>query len=260
MLVLRGREEAMLRVSSAQMRRALLLLTSLLSALTKRGHVVTLAPAQPGGRWSLDVEVDGEQARLSSMERMTRRDHVLTDEERAREKRYGSSWASRYDYTPSARFTLTLSAAYGTGRKWSDGKKQRLEGLLGDIVITIEGVAPRLRAAKAEAAERQRQWKLEERRRQGDRIRSAYERALGEDLQEMAERWRRASGVREFVAAVRRELQEDLTDEMAAWLGWADTYARSLDPLSNLAHVAKAIEPDIENMSDEQAAHWLRQR
>lgn len=85
----------------------------------------------------------------------------------------------------------------------------------------------RAEAERREAAARARRWELERERQ--------AEAARRQALEEMAERWRRARLLRDFIAAVEAEGvvpgPPDAPLELSAWLRWAHAHASELDPI-----------------------------
>lgn len=110
--------------------------------------------------------------------------HQLTAEEKERERKYGSSWAAKYDYAYSGRLILEIETPWDSRvrKRWADGKHQRLEELLGEVIVGIEVAAEAWRIDRErrdrDEAERQRVRREAQRRER----QAAYDRALEKDL------------------------------------------------------------------------------
>lgn len=166
-LHLRGDSEATVRLSDATKRRALLILDALLKALAVRGHAVELkVPTTPWGYFDLETNVAGEVVKLFIAEPLTRREHQTTAKEEADQRRYGATYAPKYDFDASGRLSLRARARYAINRRWSDGARQRLEDELGAAVLGIEALARAAAVRRAEIEDNSRRQSEEQRRRQ----------------------------------------------------------------------------------------------
>lgn len=245
---IRGEGHAVLKTSSASRKRALLLLDALFKALDERGHTVKFGKRPHGGeKYMLTVTVAGKPAvELWLIERLEQSEHQLTNEETQQKKRkYGWTWASKYDYAYSERLVLEIDTPWDSRvrKRWADRKTQRLEDVLGEVVVGIEVAAEAWREDRErrarEEAERQRARREAERRGR----QAAHEQALGKDLVEMAERWKQATTLRHFLLVVRQRVVEPRSEGFSAWLSWADAFAETIDPLHDKAAIAKVLHP-----------------
>lgn len=128
--------------------------------------------------------------------------------------------------------------------RWSDGKTQRLEDLLGDFVAETVRVAAFMKTKKDEYAKREQERQAEEerkaaaaRRRQEMIARINEERLRVDELQEEASNWNESRTLRRYIEAVRQSAVERGLDvgadsETGKWLAWASQQADRLDPLT----------------------------
>jgi hypothetical protein len=255
---LRGHSEATVRLSKATKRRALLILDALLKAFELRGHVAGLnIPKDRWGEFDLTVKVGDEVVKLFIAEPLKRHDHELTTEEAKQHAQYGWSYAPKYDFESSGRLKLRACASYAMDRSWSDGAKQRLENVLGEVVVTVEELARRATAYHAELEETERRRQEKERRRQIDLVHRNYERALAQELDDAVENLRRADAIRDLLrAAEAAALPEEKSDTIRRWMDWAARWADRLDPRSNPARAARIVDPDVGAMSEEEFNFW----
>jgi hypothetical protein len=235
-------------IRGASVPRALLLLDGLFKALIERGHAVQ---AKPRGEGPLELTVTafGEDLRLRLEEKLAKKDHVLTAEERERKERWKLQ-ARKYDYFPDGELVIRVEGAHYkyVGRKsWSDTKRQRLDELLGHLLLTVEEIAEFNRREHVAAEEHRRLCEEHERRRRrGERL-GQWQVWLGTELTETAAQWRAARDVREFLDAYDAKVPSAGRDEATAtWLAAARRFAERLDPLSAPEKVARELEPSDE--------------
>jgi hypothetical protein len=257
-LYLRGDSEATVRLSQGTKRRALLILDVVLKNLETRGHVVTFEV--PTDTWSphhLHVKVGAETLKLFISESLTRTAHKLTAKEDADRVRYGSTYAPKYDFNPSGRLSLRARGTYATSRRWSDGSRQRLEGVLGEVVVGIEEVARRTAEKRAALQESWRRQAEEQRRRETGSVLENYERALVSELDEAVEGLRRADAIRELVRSVgSAPISPAKETAVRSWLAWAKAWADSIDPRTHPMGVVRVVSPDAAAMTDDEFRYW----
>jgi len=255
MHVVRGESYgAIVRVTDATRDRALRLLDALGRSLAERGHALRCqAPQRMYGSHALEVDVAGEVVALAIVEPMKQRTHVPTPAEVETQRRSGWSFAPRFDHVPSGQLVLRLHAPYGAARRstWADRTNQRLEDLLGRVVLAIEEAAVTIREQRREERERERVYQEERARRARAEHLAQHQKALGDDLINMATGWSRAESVREFLSAVEEAVPAATRcADFTAWLAWARSFQRSLDPLGRPDAIAKRLEPPPESAGD----------
>jgi len=247
-LVVGGQTRPVLAVPIESHRRALLLLEGLSRAFVARGHAVALR--QEGQHHALTVTANEAELGISLVEQLDKKPHELTPVEQQRVARGDHYRIPKYDYFPGGRLQIALHDAFTRG-SWSDTKTRSLDRMLGSIVVAAEGEAEQRRLEQVAAEERRKQEEKqrlereEAQRREREREALAKHRdALLKDLREMARKWTEAQSVHAFLGGVRAALPESERDEtMVAWLGWAETQASLLDPLTERRRIAKSLEP-----------------
>jgi hypothetical protein len=251
-LVLGGMDSPVLAVTVATHRRALLLLAGLAAALEKRGH--TFSFENGGGPGSLLVTVAGERLPVSLVERLEQKDHVLTADE---EKRAATGYRReipKYDEFPGGRLQISL---YGEGGRssWSDTKTRTVDRQLGSVVVGAElevrRRTERRRAAELRRKEEERRLVAEEEarlRRRVQQARTKYQEELVVELRRVATAWSDAEKMRAFLAVVRKTVPSSKRAERTtAWLAWADSCVKAMDPLTRIADFVRDVE-----LTDEQ--------
>ncbi len=247
-LVVNGQTRPVLSVTIAAHRRALLLLEGLYRGFVARGHAVVLR--QEGQHHALTVTANDAELGISLIEQLDKKPHELTPDEQQRVARGDHYRIPKYDYFPGGRLQIALHDGFTRG-SWSDTKTRRLDRMLGSIVVAAEGEADQRRLERLADEERRKQEEKqrlereEAQRREREREALAKHRdALLKDLREMTRRWTEAQSLHAFLGGVRAAVPEFERDEkMVAWLAWADTQVRLLDPLAEPRQIAKRLEP-----------------
>lgn len=163
------------------------------------------------------------------------RRHVITAKGRLRQKRERLRALPEWDLLASGNLVFRIDSHVSAPRKsWRDGKRQRIEGLLGQIVEGIEAVGHCLQEWENQR-ERARQARLEqERRSQILQQRRIDENARLVALVKAAEDWDLGKKIDAFVDAVEQNAKlrgEEDNPEVRRWLRWARTKAAKFDPL-----------------------------
>ena len=141
-------------------------------------------------------------------------------------------------YLPSGTLELSLTSPRleGIRRNWSDGKRQRLEDVLGEFVVGLSPAASRLRELHVEDARRQRAHLEAELRRAEEAERRRLEEARIARLIGEAAAWSRAAELRAYALAGLRLLDEhggegEADEARRVDLEWLVGYADRVDPL-----------------------------
>jgi len=215
--------------------RALRILNALIKALEKRGYTVSVTRGERRSKDTTRVTIQGVDIAFRLFERKKRVEREPTEWEK------NSPWRTGpyYDFKPSGRLTFEIEDwhARGARKTWTDGKKQRLENCLNQIIVGLvrTAVARKEWEIEREDARRRRQ-EEEERRRELERKREE-ERRRGQQLEADAAAWLRARRIRAFIRAVARVPSRYLPDPWDShdqWATWAQAYVDRLDPLSSV--------------------------
>ena len=166
--------------------------------------------------------------------------HVPTARELA--AKAARSWDMRkiptWDYVPSGRLSIHSDVYVWWRRdlrkRWSDGRRTRLEDTLDDVFLGIVALgAAKKQKADEERAEAER--KAEQERQRLERERQArMSAARDKDILDRAQAREKAMAVHSLIAAVKHAAAADggTTPEAEQWLERADAVAASLDPLA----------------------------
>lgn len=215
-------------VSKATLPRAFRLMQALFDALEQRGHK---AAATKEGKTILTVLDEALEVSLREPSKQVR--HVPTTKELADAKRYSWMRPPPYDLVSSGTLVLNIENIWGIRHSWKDGKTQRLEDVLNDVVVGLIEAALQKKVQREEReSERLRQEELE-RQREAARQRARQERAKVRRLERLREATIEHQRLREFVAQLHEVVGAvDPDTELGRWLSWADDHVRRLDPLT----------------------------
>lgn len=227
--------------SAEQADRIARLLTLLLRAMEARGW------SAKGDDKGLFLAPDDEPIRFELAEQTTRTPHQRTDAETAALKRFEEgrerayrrgSWSvtpdppsiPEWDYEPTGQLVLTLDCGgyrhSGMRRKFSDGKTQRLEGMVDRLMeaLTLYAAGEKVWRERQEK-ERLERAEAEKRRKEADRRQRLASKRL-EFLELQLQRFRRATEVEAFIALA--EAEGPAEDVVGDFMAWAKRYATSL--------------------------------
>lgn len=215
-------------VSKATLPRAFRLLQALFNAIEQRGHK---AAATKEGKTILTVLDEVVDVSLREPSKQVR--HVPTAKELADAKRYSWMRPPPYDLVSSGTLVLNIENVWGIRHSWKDGKTQRLEDVLNDVVVGLIEAALQKKVRREEQEhERLRQEELE-RQRETARQRARQERAKVRRLERLREATYEHQRLREFVAQLHEVVGTvDPDTELGRWLSWAADHVRRLDPLT----------------------------
>lgn len=222
-----------IRVSPAQMRRALRVLDTIVKAMEERGFGIGIR-----SKWAQQPYflVYGEEVEFRFEESLRRIEHVLTKYELQQKQRYGAVHTHKWDYVPTGLLALGIegAAAEGYQKVWGDTQKKKIENRINEAVlgiVAVAGKAREYRLAREEEARRrhEEQIRIEEEQR---RLRLEQERFA--QLEKEAELWGRSRQLKEYIAEVRQGaagVDADRLQVLLEWVDWATAYADQLDPV-----------------------------
>jgi len=248
---------------------------SVLNALLATAIAAGYAVEAKDGR----LVVDGEPITLQFSEKVDRIAHAPTDKElravasfeaeQERQRRrggwvsdYGRPYIPEFDHVPNGLLILEIDKGShwdGLRRKFTDGKRQRLETMVSGILTAAATIAAyrkeqreKARVARIEAEEREKVRRENERRMRLHTKRPEYL----EKLVAAAEKARRLEG---FVEAYLNRFPADELPEMALlWIDWTkgniDSLYREIAPETVVATLKKyGLDDDATDISS-----WVR--
>jgi hypothetical protein len=218
------------RVSLGTVDRAMLVLDTLFKALDEQGYSISIDIRQQVAVTRADI-LD-EHVPFHLEERVERVQVPLPPPKRP------DIWSPRVETrtvcTGALAFHIDATWYHfeaSVRKSWRDGKKQRVEDCLGDIVAGLIATARALKADRAAREEAARQREEEERREKYRRWEVREEKRRRDSLNEELERWRTCEELRSYVEMRRtRGYPEDTDSERwNAWLAWIADYADRIE-------------------------------
>lgn len=150
--------------------------------------------------------------------------------------------------TPNCVLKLSLIHSYRRAT-WTDGKRKPLDQRLAVVVAGFQSFAMEIKAEREEIDRRHREFDEDMRRRREAQRRAEEERVRAERLAGQVANWRRAQGIRDYVAAIRSLRDSDAPTNDPRFtedaLGWVLSLADRIDPLSSLRRRAEEADDDL---------------
>jgi hypothetical protein len=216
------------RVSRRLVRRSLRILNTIVNACEAREWKVD--PTNDGG--SSRVTIGEDTVSFSIYEKIRRYDM------RSESHPESILWRPRYRYKPTGLLALQIceDVRADLRRHWSDGRKQRLEDLLGQFVDHLEQVAVALRHRRLAQEEWNRRWAIYKPERDHTTW-VEQETEAREDLLRQGIGSQQAAALRQMISEVRRRSAVEPgiwpRESIELWLCRAEALAQTLDPFAN---------------------------
>lgn len=224
-----------IRVSLPILGRALRILDALVKGFEAEGIKVS---TEENPKTASYAEIFGEKVYFSLVEHAIRKDHILVDEERLKQKTSSISYAKRYDYHPSGNLSLYIDIAVASRirKRWSDSNKSQLEENIGEFINSAILVAQVLKEERLNREEERRKWIDERKREEEEEKRRKEEETRLHNLEMQAEQWAKSRQLRAYIRAVEREvarieIDEEFRARFVRWLSWAKEHAERLNPI-----------------------------
>ena len=229
------------------MPRLLRVLDALFKAMTERGHDIGVRARGETSDEEVVVAIRGRELWLQVEEKLGRKPHEVTREERKRAERGWGCAVPKYDHFPSGELIVRMRGAHYSYRglqSIADSKRNNIEDQVGRLVLVGEEIATFNANADTIEARRDARRADKARRRIRWRRLAWYQQWLARDLSKTVARWHEATRAREFLAAYERTIGEvSAADGSNEWLRAAHAYVNAFDPLSDVASVAKTMAP-----------------
>ncbi len=210
---------------------------------------------------SVTFEFRGFAFRLRVRERTKRVPHVLTNEEKQRQAKYGSSLAAKHDYEHTGELYVELMHAQwnSTSFQIMDGKRAgQVEARVLDVAIAVLVEADRhlkrlhdQRLEDERRIEQQRREREEAEQRRIEQERRQAELDCQNRLIGLSDDWRTAANLTAFLAEVEHRLAGSTLDEhdrdlLERWLRWGSRVIGEVDPFGQpLGDLPEVTHPGI---------------
>lgn len=221
-----------IRVAKNSADRALLIMDTVLKALTKAGYSFSYDNRSK----STGVLIEGEVILFRLHEHVKQVPHIKTAAEIAEEKKYSWRVAPIYDHMPTGELTLSIDYyPYLPRKNWADGKNHKVEEYLADFIAGLK-----LAAAHAKIETERKRQEEARRREAAERQRIFAQRRDAElekfsALEKRAADWQRAQVLRGYIEALAASLPSDSAEtavaDQQAYIAWAREKNDWLNPL-----------------------------
>ena len=232
----RAKSHLDLIVTDATLNRALNIMNAILVAFSKREWKFEIV-SEP--KLAMQVTVLDEVISFHIEEKIRHVDHVLTEKELKAKSREEWIWPPKYDPVATGQLSLQIHSGYRliNRHSWSDGKVQRVEGCLNKFCIALIDLALAIKVDRAKQEERERQWQLEQQRREAIKVARNAETERRDAFEVDSQKWEKADRMRQYLDKYEASLAEqDFSDEVMVkkkeWLLWARNHADMVDPLT----------------------------
>lgn len=217
-------------------------------------HAIETALPQLGAKLAKDakqnrvvVEYEGTTVKFRLHEQYTRKEHVVVTGP--------YSWSKQTDFTYQLSGNLTFEIEeHCDGRKrWSDGKRARLEEKLAECVAGLVAAAKAIRKKELYWELQRQKWAEESRRREEEERCRREEERFRNALIEEAGLWRECQAISEYLSQIRRELGDALprlSQTSRDWLARAEDAAQQMQPLGRRLSQLMAAQSAIESEDD----------
>lgn len=143
----------------------------------------------------------------------------------------------------------------GLRKTWADGKSQRIDTMLENVVTGLKAVLASDREERELREERERQWAELSRRRDLAKKRKEREEARIAHLRELVQLQREAADIKEWLGSLPAEAAADSATELGRMVAWAKARLTALQAKTTADGAAvklegKALFPDVDELHD----------
>jgi hypothetical protein len=266
-----GHDHCGIEVGTANLERSIAILDGMARTLDARDLKV-----EPIGN-CMRVALPPDSLTFSLTERIEKRNHVPTLEELAKEEQLRKKqernarlgiWSfnrerayPEFDFIRTGELCIQIADQYvrGLRRSWSDGKRQKLEGLADDIVGGIITYLAGLKARREERERWQRDWEQRQRLAELARAREEREAQRREFLKRFVAMSTEANELKSFLTRLRERMPARPSVELAHLVEWTEARLQCLEDELTPDGISAALEerelfPEIDQLSDAQIA------
>jgi hypothetical protein len=249
-------------VSRESVGRAVRIMDKVLKALEAAGTKVTVSQ---GDRALTTVTVDGEELCIRLYEGIGRVNHIPTDEERIRIKKYpGIHGVPEWDEAPSGKLTLAVvnEEFRGVRMRWGDGSSHSLERKVCDFIDGLIEVARAKKSWREEREKERSRWEEARRMEEEAASRRYEEQQRARELTEQIDLWSLSRRIREYIAdlgenALQPEIWTISKIPLPEWMDWALRYADSIDPVAPIRKARQTKTPSEKGRRPCQGEHIM---
>lgn len=209
------------------------ILSALLKALEARGFAL-----ETDRTYTRRICIEHERYKLHVHieEYIRRQRRELTRQEKIERSWGQQKWAIERENTDQLVLKISSDHRRHLYKKFSDTEDHLLEAQLNKVIVGIIEQLWELKKQRLESEAYQRRWQEEQQRQRKIEEAQAIEKQRKEDLETKAFNWKKAAGIREYVAAVESTFKQGTlkvgSEEFNTWKMWALAHADALDPIT----------------------------
>jgi hypothetical protein len=230
-----------IEVTKPLLDRALRIMDALVKACEARGWPVSLGELKADDRKSY-VTVLEQRIPFGIREKLQKVRNELKHD-----------WDPAFSSLPSGRLSVVIRQTWGhsVDKSWDEDGRMSLESRLNEFVVGLVRKAV-IQIEQVRQRELQKLQYVEEQRSRSERLRlREEEEARRRDLLRQASQWAERKSILAYLEEVRKAATQAgvLTagSALLQWLGWADPYTASLDPIAGLISKAQGTQPNEES-------------
>jgi hypothetical protein len=148
-----------------------------------------------------------------------------------------------FDHVRTGELGVQIGEQYvgGLRRAWRDGKYQRLEQLIDNVVGGIAAYLVGVKAKREEQEQWNRKWRRQEQLRVLARARAAREEDRLKFLEQLSKTWRDAERLRATLASLRTDEASNSAGELIRFSNWAEERLQRLEAKLQPCSIAAAL-------------------
>ena len=238
------KSELDIKISYSSFERTCRLLQGIIALFKSNDWVASSKKHNHNDKHEAFFVAEGEEIYFKLKEKIKQIPHVLTPKEVEDKKKYGSSWAHKYDYVHTGELTFSFEGYWPDSRfraKWSDKPNRPLEKQLTEITKGFIKAIQATREKRLKQEEQSRLYAIESELADQRRHHAKIESKRRDYLIEVASSFEKSQKIRNLVNHL--QLLDTKSDCQKEWLDWAEGVANELDPSTNLE---KLLEKHIE--------------
>jgi hypothetical protein len=199
----------------------------------------------------LTIIVEQEKINVMITEAIKRSDHIPTQEEVLRQKKEIYWRPRQWDNAATGELKITIVSCEFSfiQRNWTDGKRRKLEQLLGEVVLACKLIPASVKKELVERAEAEVRRREGEKRRAEEAAKKAEYNRKAEAVQKFVNAWQEGRLLRDFAnglrlaAAAAADLPEEKKQEISTIVEWSLHHADYVDPLTDLDWTIAPFKP-----------------
>ncbi|MBC5628670.1 hypothetical protein H8S20_07185 [Clostridium sp. NSJ-6] len=210
-----------IKVSKENEKRALRIFNVILKTFENLGYNIR------SERRETRIYIGKEEIRIGLKEKLKRVPHIKTEKD--------SHWSPTYDYEYSGELSIFIDEYKSPKKNWRDLDNKKVEEMIGDFIVAVIDAAEILREFKEQREIEEKEEREKKINKMKIKKRQEYEIKKFEELKEIAENYRVAKLIDEYIGAleeVATEInKEDEKYKILEYIEWARKKSAWLNPI-----------------------------